>query len=361
MEALPMPNAEPPNDDLRYLLGELPPESEATASSDTLLLAGEALTTWADKEITPLTPAEQVWDSIALHTGNTRAANTLTPIFMLRLWQAAALLFFAGNLFWFLLFLREPTSDASARDTAATLSPETPAAMSASDAPNTPPPTANGPTPLPNDASPRLQALETRLAAKEDEVETLRDALRDASEEVNSARAAEGRLLAQLGTFFEAIPGKAQTTTIAMAADISPLTQADLVEIASGNRGQRATLSADFASDFAEASTSLPDPAAVFTWQNDLQEGILNLFNLPQLAVGSNYQLWAEHQLTGETVPLGPLESGTSGTVSFVIATEDPNFIPSAIWMTIEPSGETFLWGPGNPNAPPPGGQPGNP
>jgi|TARA_B110000438_G_scaffold297797_1_gene344786 hypothetical protein len=357
-----MPNSEPDNDDLRYLLGELPAKSGETLSDPSLRQTSDELTSWADHEITPLTPKGRVWENIEAQVSQQKTAPVIS-IFTLRIWQVAALLFLALNLFWLVLSFQEGTSR---RGNAIASNPSTTGSEASSDRGSTPSNTTTSSGETGAEGS-RVQTLETALSQRQAQVETLQQALSAAHANAQSADADHAQMLSQLDAFFLPVDGKAQITLLAMAADRSPFTQADFDALLPPNE-------AAFAGDFtdglgaapgaalgrlADPDTILPAPSAVAVWRNDLQEGVVNFYNMPDLPNSAIYELWAQDSSTGEPIKFGDLPVDSANDFSIVVThDQDANFSPANFTVTIrsEVTNDVpaiILWGPGNPEAEP--------
>lgn len=356
-----MPKPEEQDEPLSYLLGELPDNSVDPLSAPSLREAGDELTAWADNEITPLTPKASVWEHIHSEIRAEKASPAIA-FFPQRIWQIAALLLLALNLFWLILFLGE---DASKRgDTIASAEQiASDSGLSTSFSPSQAPSNGTSSSPRTTEAQDTgAQNLETTLREREAQVNLLQRALADAQADAREADLDHQQLLSQLDSFFLPVEGKAQITLLSMAADRTPFTQADFDALlpASNPIVSSDALFLDSSTRFPAAIPEeelLPSPAAVAVWRNDLQEGIVNFYNIPELPEGATYQLWAEDSLTGETLNFGDLPSDSAGDFSITVTNdEDSTFSPSSLTVTINAGGgdsAVLIWGPGNPEAEP--------
>lgn len=93
-------------------------------------------------------------------------------------------------------------------------------------------------------------------------------------------------------------------------------------------------------------------PIALMIWDEESQEGILEVRNLPEPDEGSHYRLWMRSQEETDYVPVGNLLEAENGSLSVSFDSPEYPFSPLEVLVTEEtapseqPSGKVVLIGP---------------
>lgn len=92
-------------------------------------------------------------------------------------------------------------------------------------------------------------------------------------------------------------------------------------------------------SEVGNEDLSSGEPAGFTVWRDDEQKGFLDVYNVPPPAEGREAYLWVRASELEPYLPVGAVPDLQDGAGSFFYSVDQPDFTPSEILITEEPSG----------------------